>query len=356
MVVHAGQVARLNRTEPNALVGGHGSNPLDRVTGSPQGGNCRPELGLLDEQVVGVERRDDEDADARSRHRPRERGQHADEGERHRPGHPQAAPADLGLRPGGNHFLTTHHRQLFDRAGDAEHVPRRRPRRNRRVGRQLADGEPPADVEQRQRRGGRTLARHRNERLAGPHDDRLREVHPAAFANGRRRQQAQPLAGAGVDLEDRHPPPGLDALQVEPGDDPVVGEAEGEVRVFVERQHPTPLSAQTRTSPSSSTSTWMTFGRQQTGQSSTYSCSNLPTGRWARRSPRRRSRRCSWPRPSFSSSSSKPITLLVDGASSAGCLRYQLDLAGVIDFDVGPVVPAGSPPHEPGWSCPYSVR
>ena len=64
------------------------------------------------------------------------------------------------------------------------------------------------------------------------------QVHPAALAHGRRRQQAQPLAGAGVDLEDRHPPPGLDAFQVEAGDDPVVGEAEGEARVFVERDHP----------------------------------------------------------------------------------------------------------------------
>ena len=37
---------------------------LDRVTGSSQGGNRRLKLGLLDEQVVGVERRDGEHADA----------------------------------------------------------------------------------------------------------------------------------------------------------------------------------------------------------------------------------------------------------------------------------------------------
>ncbi len=64
-----------------------------------------------------------------------------------------------------------------------------------------------------------------------------RSTQPS-FAHGRRRQQAQPLAGAGVDLEDRHPPPGLDALQVEAGDDPVVGEAEGEPGVLVEWDHP----------------------------------------------------------------------------------------------------------------------
>ena len=59
--------------------------------------------------------------------------------------------------------------------------------------------------------------RHGDERLAGPHDERLREVHPAALAHGRRRQQTQALAGSGFDLEDFHPPPRLDALQVEAG-------------------------------------------------------------------------------------------------------------------------------------------
>jgi len=49
------------------------------------------------------------------------------------------------------------------------------------------------------------------------HDDLLWKVYPAALAYSYGRQQAQPLAGAGVDLEDRHPPPGLNALQVEPG-------------------------------------------------------------------------------------------------------------------------------------------
>ena len=43
----------------------------------------------------------------------------------------------------------------------------------------------------------------------------------------------KPLAGAGVDPEDRHPPPGLDALQVEPGDEPVVRKAEGEPGVLI---------------------------------------------------------------------------------------------------------------------------
>src|SRR5437763_11205052 len=80
--------------------------------------------------------------------------------------------------------------------------------------------------------------RHRNERLPGPHDDRFGEVHPAALAHGGGRQQAQALAGAGVDLEDRDTPPGLDALQVEAGDGAVLGEPEREMRVVVEWNHP----------------------------------------------------------------------------------------------------------------------
>ena len=79
--------------------------------------------------------------------------------------------------------------------------------------------------------------RRRDEPLTGPHDDRLGQVHPAAVADRRRGDQAQPLAGCGVELEDRDLPPGLDAFEVEAGDDPVVGEAEGEVRVTVERDH-----------------------------------------------------------------------------------------------------------------------
>ena len=48
---HPGKVARLNRTEPHAVVGSHVCNPLDRVAGSPQGSNRRRKLGLLDEQI-----------------------------------------------------------------------------------------------------------------------------------------------------------------------------------------------------------------------------------------------------------------------------------------------------------------
>ncbi len=59
--------------------------------------------------------------------------------------------------------------------------------------------------------------RHGDRPLAGPHDDRLREVHPAAFVHGGRRQQTQALASARVDLEDRATPPGLDSFQVESG-------------------------------------------------------------------------------------------------------------------------------------------
>src|SRR5205085_1944733 len=68
-----------------------------------------------------------------------------------------------------------------------------------------------------------------DERLAGPHEDRPWEVHPAALARGRRRQQDQPFARPWVDPENFDLPPGLHAVQVEAGNEPVVGEAEREV-------------------------------------------------------------------------------------------------------------------------------
>src|SRR5207302_423553 len=52
-----------------------------------------------------------------------------------------------------------------------------------------------------------------------------------------RHQQAQALARGRVDFEDRDSPSGVHALQVETRNDPVVSEAEGEVRVVEERQH-----------------------------------------------------------------------------------------------------------------------
>jgi hypothetical protein len=86
--------------------------------------------------------------------------------------------------------------------------------------------------------------RHRYERIAGPHHDRLRNVHPATFTHGRRRHYSQPLAGARVNLEDFYLPPGLDAFEVKARNDPVVGEAEGEVWVVVERKHQSPHSSE----------------------------------------------------------------------------------------------------------------
>jgi hypothetical protein len=71
--------------------------------------------------------------------------------------------------------------------------------------------------------------RHGDERFAGPHADRLGQVHPASRTHGRQRQQAQPLSRPRVDLEDRDTSPGLDAFQMEAGDDPVVAEPEGEL-------------------------------------------------------------------------------------------------------------------------------
>ena len=65
--------------------------------------------------------------------------------------------------------------------------------------------------------GSACLFRHGDERFAGPNDNRRLQVHPTSVAHGGRRQQVQPLACAGVDPEDLHRPPGLNALQVEPG-------------------------------------------------------------------------------------------------------------------------------------------
>jgi hypothetical protein len=49
------------------------------------------------------------------------------------------------------------------------------------------------------------------------------KVHPTACTHRRRPQKNQPLAGAGVDLEDRDTSPDLSAFQMESGNDPVIG-------------------------------------------------------------------------------------------------------------------------------------
>src|SRR5262249_9941848 len=151
-----------------------------------------------------------------------------------------------------------------------------------------------------------------DKRFAGPHDDRLREVHPAALAYGSGRQQAQTLAAAGVDLEDLDPPPGLDAFQMKAGNEPVVGESEGEARVFVERKHPTPLAPTPARRRRHQSRRVRRSGDSRPGNPRRTPGSSPPTGRWARRSPHRTSRRRSWPRPSFPFSSSRSITLLVE--------------------------------------------
>src|SRR4029079_7955111 len=65
---------------------------------------------------------------------------------------------------------------------------------------------------------------------------------PPAMSRDSGRQQAEPHAGSGVDAEHVHPSPGPDAFQVEPEDDPVVGEPKCEVRIVVERNHIRSLS------------------------------------------------------------------------------------------------------------------
>jgi hypothetical protein len=79
--------------------------------------------------------------------------------------------------------------------------------------------------------------RNRNERTTRPHDDRLRQFHPAAFTHRRCRQKTEPLAGAGVNLEHRNLPTDLNSFQMKTGNNPVVGEPEGKAGVFIQRQH-----------------------------------------------------------------------------------------------------------------------
>src|SRR5262245_11257815 len=72
-----------------------------------------------------------------------------------------------------------------------------------------------------------------NERIPGPDNDWLGEVHPAALTHSRSRQQTQALPGAGVNLEDHHLLPSLYTFQVKAVNEPVVRKAESEVQVFI---------------------------------------------------------------------------------------------------------------------------
>jgi len=103
-----------------------------------------------------------------------------------------------------------------------------------------------------------------------PHLDRLNNVIPAAPRHVPGRQQAEALVGLRFDLEGTDRLASREAIKVETGDGPVVGKAENVPRVWWCSVIYS-LSAHTRTSPSSSISMWMTFGQQQTGQSSTCS-------------------------------------------------------------------------------------
>jgi hypothetical protein len=73
--------------------------------------------------------------------------------------------------------------------------------------------------------------------IPGSHDDRLFQVHPPAFADGRRRQSVQPFAGAGLDPEYGDPPSGLNSRNLKSGDDPVFGESESKAGIFVKGHH-----------------------------------------------------------------------------------------------------------------------
>jgi hypothetical protein len=78
---------------------------------------------------------------------------------------------------------------------------------------------------------------HSDERFTGPHNDRLKQVHPSTLAHGRRRQQAEAVAGAWVNLEDGHMPTNLDAFQVETWNNSVVRKTKREMRVVKKGRH-----------------------------------------------------------------------------------------------------------------------
>ena len=79
--------------------------------------------------------------------------------------------------------------------------------------------------------------RHGDKRLTCPHDNRLREINPTAFAHGRRRQQAKALAGAGVDLEDGYLATGRNTFEMNSWNESVVRKLKREPGVLVEWNH-----------------------------------------------------------------------------------------------------------------------
>jgi hypothetical protein len=76
-----------------------------------------------------------------------------------------------------------------------------------------------------------------DKRFTGPHDDRLRQVRLTAVAHGFRCQEAKPLAGLWIDFEDGDMPPDFYAFEMKSGNDPIISEAEGEVRVLMNGDH-----------------------------------------------------------------------------------------------------------------------
>ena len=71
---------------------------------------------------------------------------------------------------------------------------------------------------------------HCHKRSPSPHDDRLIQVYPAAVGHDCRCQRTQALARHSVDPEYGYTPSGFDAFEMETGNDPVIGEPEGETR------------------------------------------------------------------------------------------------------------------------------
>ena len=92
------------------------------MTGSRERGKRRFEMRLFDQQVIGVEGRDDEDADAGVGERRRQTRHHADHREGERPMNFQAAPIAITLHVVWHITLMTNQRKFVRRARDGVKV------------------------------------------------------------------------------------------------------------------------------------------------------------------------------------------------------------------------------------------
>src|SRR5207244_10821094 len=123
----------------------------------------RREVRLLDEDVIGVEGGEREEAQAGPGQATRQRGQHADLLERDRPFELERAPAGLDPRAARSVLGEAYHRRLFSGAGDGAPRPRARDGPGR-AGGETADREPSFEQREPARDRGQDTGRARARR------------------------------------------------------------------------------------------------------------------------------------------------------------------------------------------------